>query len=261
MDLSFDEIAAQFDDQRGLPSDALREWIALVDSFARKRALRVVEPGIGTGRIALPLAVAGHRVTGVDISAPMLDECARRARELDVAGRMTLLEGDATSLPVDDHSCDLGVMASLLYLVPDWDAVLDELHRVVVPGGVIVHLVERTESGENLRLWDAAWRERIEGAGYRHASLHPTPDEVMTEFRRRWPDTRVQRLASWTFGQSVDEGRHRFGERLRPLYAGVIESEWQRAVDGFLRWSEGAFPDPAIRLDGDVVLEALIART
>ncbi|HLU34428.1 MAG TPA: class I SAM-dependent methyltransferase [Thermomicrobiales bacterium] len=260
MELSFDEIAAQFDDQRGLPKAALREWIAFVASLANGRWLRVIEPGIGTGRIALPLAVAGHHVTGVDISAPMLDACARRASEMGVAERMTLLQGDATSLPVNDHAFDLGVMASLLYLVPDWDAVLDELHRVVIPGGAILHLVERTESGENLRRWDIAWRERIEGTGYRHASLRPTSDEVVTEFRRRWPETRVERLASWTFGQTVAEGRHRFDERLCPLYAGVDEGAWSRVVGDFLRWSEEAFPNPATRLDGDVVLEVLIAR-
>jgi SAM-dependent methyltransferase len=161
---------------------------------------------------------------------------------------------------VPDRAYDLGVMASLLYLVPDWETVLDELARVVVPGGAIVHVVERTESGENLQRWDAAWRSRAESVGFHHPSLTPSLEEVATEFRRRWPETRVERLTSWSFGQTVSEGRERYGERLRPLYASIADEEWERVVCDFLAWSEREFPDPKTRLDGQVVLELLIAQ-
>lgn len=261
MILSFDDLAAQFDEQRGLPPAGLREWVAAVDLFAAGRTLRVIEPGIGTGRITLPLAVAGHRVAGIDVSANMLETCAQKAEALGVADRVSLVGGDATSLPVPDGAFDLGVIASLLYLVPDWESVLDELARVLTPGGMIVHLVERTESGDDLQLWDVSWRTRIEGTGYQHPVLRPSLAEVGTEFQRRWPDTRIEPLATWTFGQSVADGRDGLGERLRPLYAGVSDEDWDRVVRDFLYWSENAFPDPDTRLDGQVVLELLIART
>ena len=51
MGLSFDDLANHFDDQRGLPVAALREWSAAVDLFAAGRTLEIVEPGIGTGRV------------------------------------------------------------------------------------------------------------------------------------------------------------------------------------------------------------------
>lgn len=260
MILSFDDLAKHFDDQRGLPAAALREWVAAVDVYAAGRTLRIVEPGIGTGRIALPLAVAGHEVTGLDISPSMLDTCRKKASVLGVAERVTLLEADASSLPLDDHSFDLGVIASLLYLVPDWEAVLDELARVVRPGGSVVHVIERTASGDSLQLWDIAWRTRIESTGYRHPALRPSLEEVQVEFLRRWPDTRTEPLASWEFGQSVGEGRDLLGERLRPLYASVSDEDWERVVNDFLYWSETEFPDPDTRLDGQVILELLIAR-
>lgn len=260
MTLSFDDLVKHFDDHRGLPVAALREWVASVDVYAAGRTLRIVEPGIGTGRITLPLAVAGHEVTGVDISVPMLEACARKAEALGVADRIALIQSDAVDLPLADGAFDLGVMASLLYLVPDWEGVLDELARVVRPGGSIVHLVERTTPGDALQLWDVAWRMRVESTGYRHPALRPSLDEVQTEFMRRWPDTRTEPLASWAFGQSVAEGREGYVERLRPLYASVSDEEWDRVVGDFLYWTETEFPDPDTRLDGQVLLELLIAR-
>lgn len=260
MILSFDDLAAHFDEQRGLPAAALREWTGAVQLFASGRTLRVIEPGIGTGRITLPLAVAGHEVTGIDVSKAMLEACAQKAKALRVADRVTLIHGDATSLPVDDDAFDIGVMASLLYLMPEWESLLDELARVVRPGGAIVHLIERTEAGNDLQLWDIAWRKRIEETGYVHPALRPSLEEVRTEFSRRWPETRTEVLASWEFGQTVGEGRDRFGERLRPLYADVAQDDWDRVVRSFLYWSENSFPDPETRLDGQVILEAMIAR-
>jgi SAM-dependent methyltransferase len=54
----------------------------------------VVELGVGTGRIAIPTALAGAHVVGVDSSAGMLAVCAERAREAGVAERLDLRLGD-----------------------------------------------------------------------------------------------------------------------------------------------------------------------
>ncbi|MDE3189186.1 MAG: class I SAM-dependent methyltransferase, partial [Acidobacteriota bacterium] len=54
----------------------------------------VVELGVGTGRIAVPTAMAGVHVIGVDSSAGMLAVCAEAARAAGVAGRLDLRQGD-----------------------------------------------------------------------------------------------------------------------------------------------------------------------
>ncbi len=60
--------------------------------------LNVLEPFCGTGRVVLPLAQAGHTVTGLDSSAAMLGRARLKARRLaeDVQQRITVLELDAT---------------------------------------------------------------------------------------------------------------------------------------------------------------------
>lgn len=56
----------------------------------------VLELGCGSGRLLIPLAEAGHRVTGLDISTPMLDRARRYANEAGVAELVTLHQGPMT---------------------------------------------------------------------------------------------------------------------------------------------------------------------
>lgn len=259
MRLSFDAMASQFDHQRGLPREALKAWMNLIDELANGRSLQIIEPGIGTGRIALPLAVMGHIVSGTDISQPMLLTCADSAQSLQVSDIVHLSQSDATDMPFADHSFDLGIVAQLLYLVPDWPTVLDELARVVKPGGHVTHLTEPTTESNALAQWSATWRKMIEATGYRHTPISPTDDEVHAEFLRRWPDVRVRELASWSFGQTVAEAMHGYAERIRPLYTSVPEHQFNRAVENFLAWARQTFPNGDTRLDGTVTLTAMIA--
>lgn len=261
MTLSFDALAEQFDDQRGLPANALRHLVAFAAEISKGRSLAIIEPGIGTGRISLPLAAAGHRVVGIDISRPMLEVCARKAATLRVEDRLTLIKGDATAIPFQDDTFDVGIFASLLYLVADWESVLDEFARIVRPGGAVVWVRERTEQGDALALWDIGWRTRVEAAGFHHQAASPTEDEIMTALQRRWPDVIAEPLASWTFGQSVGQAREDYGERLRSLYPTIPDRVWPMLVQDFLYWAETSFADPDGRLDGQVVLEVVVAWT
>ena len=255
MTLSFDAIATRFDDQRGLPVEALRA----LGAFFAGPSLDVIEPGVGTGRIALPIAMAGHRVIGLDISRPMLESCRARATALRIADRLALVAGAATALPFGDASFDAGIIASLLYLVPEWERVLDELGRVVRNGGRVLHVHERTVEGGALRRWSGTWRESIERTGFRHQPLTPTDEEVAAAMALRWGEVTTHRLASWTFGQTVADARRDYGARLRALYATVDEATWQRTVGDFLAWTEEAFHDPGIALAGLVHLEIVEA--
>src|SRR5688572_24292160 len=63
----------------------------------------VVELGIGTGRIAVPTALHGVPVIGVDASARMLDECRRRAADAGVSDLIDLRQGDFRTPPVSEQ--------------------------------------------------------------------------------------------------------------------------------------------------------------
>ena len=99
---------------------------------------RVLEVGVGTGRIALPLAKAGVSVTGVDLSRPMMDRLVAKASGRSPVG---LAVADATRLPFADASFGAAYAAHVLHLIPAWPEAAREMARVVRAGGVV--LVDR----------------------------------------------------------------------------------------------------------------------
>jgi phosphatidylethanolamine/phosphatidyl-N-methylethanolamine N-methyltransferase len=98
---------------------------------------RILEVGVGTG-LSLPDYSWTNRVTGIDISAPMLRKAKARAAEY----RLTHVEGlavmDAQRLGFADGTFDVVVAQYVITAVPDPEATLDEFVRVVKPGGEIV---------------------------------------------------------------------------------------------------------------------------
>jgi SAM-dependent methyltransferase len=119
-------------DQR-FPDDGPRFERAVAELAPRHGGV-AVDVGCGTGR-ALPYlrsAVgAGGCVVGLDLTAPMLAEAARRGRVTRPGG---LILADAARLPLADGSCDALFAAGLVHHLPDPVAGLREFARVSRPG-------------------------------------------------------------------------------------------------------------------------------
>ena len=133
MSISFDRAADYYDKTRGLPqqqSDAMADLLT-----AELGSARCLEIGVGTGRIALPLYRRGVRLTGVDLSAPML---ARLKANAGGEVPFPVLIGDATCLPFKDASYDALVASHVFHLISDWQQAADEALRVVRPGGTLL---------------------------------------------------------------------------------------------------------------------------
>lgn len=132
--VAFDRAAELYDQTRVLSPAAMRAVVRLVGRELRGRG-RCLEIGVGTGRIALPLAEAGVEMAGVDISLPMVRKLVDKA-----GGRppFPLAMADATALPFADASFGSGLATHVLHLIPAWREAVRELGRVVKPGGVIL---------------------------------------------------------------------------------------------------------------------------
>ncbi len=130
----FDRAAEFYDETRGYDEGLARATTDLLAAELRGRG-SVLEVGVGTGLIALPLHETGIPMRGLDISAPMVGKLVEKA-----GGRppFPLVLGDATSLPFRDDTVDAALLRWVLHLIPDWQAVVAELVRVVRPGGVLV---------------------------------------------------------------------------------------------------------------------------
>ena len=106
-----------------------------------------LEVAVGTGR-NLPHYASDVRLTAVDLSPGMLRHARARAAGLGLA--VDLREADATSLPFADDAFDTVVCTLAVCSVGDRGAALDEMVRVLRPGGLLLlvdHVERRWVSG------------------------------------------------------------------------------------------------------------------
>jgi len=140
----------------------------------------------GSGIYARPLARRLSRgwVVGLDRSAPMLRSCRGRADARGIRN-MTLVRGDARSLPFEDGTFHAVTCCGALHLFPEVERVLAEIHRVLRPGSTLAAAVFGTPAGRPGRRLAAAGlrglgarsfdpdrlRNRMLAAGFRRAEV------------------------------------------------------------------------------------------
>jgi Methylase involved in ubiquinone/menaquinone biosynthesis len=132
--IPFDRAADYYDRTRGLTKEGARRTNALLVGELRGRG-PILEIGVGTGQLALPLSESGLPVVGLDLARPMMERLVAKAGgSLPVP----LVQGDATNAPLRDDAFGGAYLRWVLHLIPDWPTVASELVRVVRPGGVIL---------------------------------------------------------------------------------------------------------------------------
>ena len=134
---SYDAIARLYDPW----SVSVTEDVGFYVSEARRAAPPVVELGVGTGRIAVPIAAEGIHVIGVDSSPGMLEVCRERAEAAGIAELLDLRVGDLRSPPVGAR-VELVVcpFRSFLHLHTDEErlAGLGAARELLVDGGRLI---------------------------------------------------------------------------------------------------------------------------
>jgi len=132
--VAFDRAAAYYDETRGLSAEGVRRQTELLAGELADRGL-VLEVGVGTGQVALPLLDAGIEVVGLDLAMPMLARLAQKA-----GGRsfLPLVQADATRMPFRDGSFGAAYLRWVLHLIPSWRSAVAEAVRVLRPGGAIL---------------------------------------------------------------------------------------------------------------------------
>jgi len=144
--------AKTVNDRISLSEIDLNTQMKLLNSHS-KLGKRVLDLGCGTGALTLRLAKSGYEVTGVDISTEMLAELGRRAKKLNVG----LVEADLFSLPFSEASFDAAVSRWVLPHFSDWNVAVQQVSRILRPGGVFV--------------FDFPSREHIDHAEHRESLL------------------------------------------------------------------------------------------
>jgi SAM-dependent methyltransferase len=169
-----------------------------------------LELGIGTGRIAIPLAARGVAVTGVDASARMVE----RLRAKPGGADLPVVVGDMAQVPVEGSFDLVYVVASTLYCLTDQDSQIQCLARVAKrlrPGG---HLVVEAFVPDQTRF----------DRGQRVEARAVDADSVRLDVARHDP------VAQTVFAQQIAITAD--GIRLYPVYVRYI---WPAELDLMVR--------------------------
>lgn len=121
----------------------------------------VLDLGCGAGTdllIAAQMTGPGGRAIGVDMTAAMLERTRASATDMGLAN-VELHESLIESLPVEGASVDVVISNGVIDLVPDKEAVFDQIDRVLRPGGrlqiadVIIHEKVSEDARKRIDLW------------------------------------------------------------------------------------------------------------
>jgi SAM-dependent methyltransferase len=160
-DSPYDAIAELYDPW----SRSVVEDVGFYVEEARRARPPVVELGVGTGRVAIPIAAAGIPVIGVDSSARMLAVCRERAELAGVASTLDLRLGDLRLPPIGERvELAISPFRSFLHLEAEEDrrTALAAALELLRPGGRLVFDVF-APGADDIEQTHGRWLEREPG--------------------------------------------------------------------------------------------------
>ena len=146
-----------------VPEASVESFAGVANPFSLGRiesGATVLDLGCGAGTdllVAAQMVGAEGGVIGIDMTRTMLDRAQASADEMGVA--VALHQGLIESVPVDDGSVDVVISNGVIDLVPDKEAVFDEIDRVLKPGGrlqiadVVIHTEVSEDARDRIDLW------------------------------------------------------------------------------------------------------------
>lgn len=224
--MKFDRAVEYYDRTRALPDDVVDRQRALLMAELATCA-RVLEIGVGTGRIAVTLDVP---IIGLDLSRPMMEVLRTKTDAIP------LVEGDATRLPFPDDTFDAAYAAHVLHLIPAWESALAELVRVVRPGGVVLAV---RGSGAN----------DVERAMNRDLGVRNKPvgahliEEIDDGARRLGLGVRALETITWTRPVSLSEIAANVEQGIWSGMWHLSEHERRHEGDRVRAWAEAEYGD------------------
>ncbi|KZC95024.1 bifunctional demethylmenaquinone methyltransferase/2-methoxy-6-polyprenyl-1,4-benzoquinol methylase UbiE [Clavibacter tessellarius] len=209
----FDEVSSAYDRTNTLLSvgnDQL--WrVATTRAVAPVAGERILDLAAGTGTSSAALAASGAHVVAADFSEGMLEVGRRRH-----AGnpRIEFVHADATGLPFDDDSFDAVTISFGLRNVVEPKKGLDELLRVLKPGGRIVICEFSTPPVPLVRRGYDLYMKAVAPSLVKLVSSNASAYEYLNESIQAWPDQET--LSSWLRSAGFSSVEH------RNLTAGIV---------------------------------------
>jgi SAM-dependent methyltransferase len=221
---AYDNIARLYDPW----SRSVVEDIAFYLEEATRSGGRVLELGVGTGRVAVPVAAAGIDVVGVDLSAGMLEVAREHAALAGVAVDLRL--GDMRDPPVEgEFALVLIPFRSLLHMETDRDrrAALRAVAEHLAPGGRLIFDVF-TPDTDDIADTHGRWLEREPGIWERAEWDEETRTLIL---RVRGRESESEMSLAWLSVAEWKELLRDEGYVVDALYGWFDRSRWRGGED------------------------------
>jgi ubiquinone/menaquinone biosynthesis C-methylase UbiE len=204
--ISFDPMAAIYDETRVFNESCFNAALDfIVEKYPPVKYPKLFEPGIGTGRMAIPLAERGYSVTGADISGEMLKILAEKLSRSNPPLPVTFLKADITALHFPDAAFDISVATHVFHLVRNWKQAINEVLRVLKPGAPLILVY--TGGGVEVPFINDRYRELCAGYGQSAKHIGLTKNAELQEYvgsLGRYTEM-VENRWQWTNKVRVDE--------------------------------------------------------
>ena len=244
MSSALTRVAYAYDRLRAYPPEvAGRIATAMGHAVAGKGEEPVLlELGVGTGRIALPLIARGYRYIALDCDPAMLEVFRQKAA--GVMRKVRLLVADAREIPLPGESVHGVIAVHLWHLIPDWPRALAEALRVLKPGGVLLEGWEGVAAEPECRLQER-WRELLAEEGVLvERGLHGRRlSEVEEALRRLGLRPKTREVVAWREERTLREALESLFERLFSFTKGVPQEVHERVMPRLFSWAEAEFGD------------------
>jgi glycosyltransferase involved in cell wall biosynthesis/ubiquinone/menaquinone biosynthesis C-methylase UbiE len=142
-------------------------WMRTLMEFQQHRGETVLEIGGGLGTDLAQFAANGASVIDVDLSVGHLNHASENFQLRGLSGRF--IHHDAERLPVDDNSVDVVYSNGVLHHTPNTYQVVDEIHRVLKPGGKTIAMMYAENSLHYW--WKVVWEIGLQKAELMHRSM------------------------------------------------------------------------------------------
>jgi ubiquinone/menaquinone biosynthesis C-methylase UbiE len=238
--------AARYDSARHLPAETKALWLnALRSEIPSIRPAKILDLGCGTGRFTSALAQTFNcSAAGIEPSEAMLDIARSHG-----AANIEWKPGNAERIPIADETVGLVFMSQVFHHFTDRNAALDEVFRVLPPGGYVAIRNGTLEHNSEL-VWLRFFPEAYEIEQQRT----PSAEEIKDALRKHAFVLVTHRVIKQLFASSSVEYFDKISQRALSALVAISDEEFAAGLDEFRSWTNSQPRDVGIHEPVDLFI-------
>lgn len=261
---NYNNIAHLYDRTRPLPEEIAQQIGDRILAFVRATPETIFfEPGIGTGRIAVPIINRGYQYVGIDRSDNMMRQLVRKFSELP--SYTTLIQARLEEIPLKDNLFDVVLTTHVLHLIPDWMKALKEIKRVLKPTGIYLAcenlLTPHQRKLENrLREILSHYNPSIQINVEEDLKLAPFGETLKWVLIEQGATVEQKTILKWNVTQTLQELLEIYTMRAFGVCWQVSEEEYTKAMTEFKSWCLETYQSEDFLFSSEATFDIIAAK-